>query len=270
MRPVIQLPSESQKASPIPLLSVVGDATPLMLPSDYCWYRRKICRIQNTEVHGILRRMTRNKRGVFLTTTTPKEIWPSSCREEALEYLKRCDTIIRKILKSLMGGLNVKVIDEEKDQLLMGSKRINFNYYPKCSNPELSVGVGRHSDISTITVLLQDDIGRLYGKKLETNDWIHVPPVNRALEINIGDTLQRMSNDKYKSVDHRVIANGSKNRVSVPIFLHPKPTSVIGPLQELLVNGEKPIYKQILYADYTNIFFSKGHDGKDTIEFAKI
>ncbi|XP_060194136.1 feruloyl CoA ortho-hydroxylase F6H1-3-like isoform X1 [Lycium barbarum] len=196
--------------------------------------------------------------------------WPTSCREEALEYLKRCDTVIRKILKSLMGGLNVKAIDEEKEQLLMGSKRINFNYYPKCPNPELSVGVGRHSDISTITVLLQDDIGGLYVKKLETNDWIHVPPVNGALVINIGDALQIMSNDKYKSVEHRVIANGSKNRVSVPIFLHPKPTSVIGPLQETLKNGEKPIYKQILYFDYTNIFFSKGHDGKDIIEFAKI
>ncbi|KAH0729827.1 hypothetical protein KY285_000828 [Solanum tuberosum] len=73
-----------------------------------------------------------------------------------------------------------------------------------------------------------------------------------------------MSNDKYKSVEHCVIANGSKNRVSVPIFLHPMATSVIGPLKEVLQNGEKPIYKQILYADYTNIFFSKGHDGKDT------
>ncbi|KAG5630703.1 hypothetical protein H5410_002420 [Solanum commersonii] len=88
--------------------------------------------------------------------------------------------------------------------------------------------------------------------------------------INIGDALQIMSNDKYKSVEHCVIANGSKNRVSVPIFLHPKATSVIGPLKEVLQNGEKPIYKQMLYADYTNIFFSKGHDGKDTVKFAKM
>ncbi|XP_049405573.1 feruloyl CoA ortho-hydroxylase F6H1-3-like [Solanum stenotomum] len=196
--------------------------------------------------------------------------WPTSCREEALEYLKSCDTVIRKILKLLMGGLNVREIDEEKEELLMGLKRINFNYYPKCPNPELSVGVGRHSDISTITVLLQDDIGGLYVKKHETNVWIHIPPVNGALVINISDALQIMSNDKYKSVEHCVIANGSNNRVSVPIFLHPKATSVIGPLKEVLQNGEKPIYKQILYADYTNIFFNKGHDGKDTIELAKI
>ncbi|KAH0764956.1 hypothetical protein KY285_000827 [Solanum tuberosum] len=101
----------------------------------------------------------------------------SNVREEALEYLKSCDTVIRKILKLLMGGLNVKEIDEETEELLMGLKRINFNYYPKCPNRDLSIGVGRHSDISTIIVLLQDDIGGLYVKKHETNVWIHIPPL---------------------------------------------------------------------------------------------
>lgn len=47
-----------------------------------------------------------------------------------------------------------------------------------------------------------------------------------------------------KSVEHCVIANGSNNMVSLPIFLHPKATSVIGPLKEVLQNGEKPIYKK--------------------------
>lgn len=75
-------------------------------------------------------------------------------------------------------------------------------------------------------------------KKHETNVWIHIPPVKGALVINIGDALQIMSNDKYKSVEHCMIANGSHNRVSVPIFLHPKTTSVIGPLKEVLQNGE--------------------------------
>ncbi|KAG5568311.1 hypothetical protein H5410_064672 [Solanum commersonii] len=171
---------------------------------------------------------------VHISDDEATSFWPTSCREEALEYLKSCDTVIRKILKLLKGGLNVREIDEEKEELLMGLKRINFNYYPKCPNPELSVGVGRHSDISTITVLLQDNIGGLYVKKHETNVWIHIPPVNGAL-----------------SVEHCVIANGSNNRVSVPIFLHPKATSVIGPLKEVLQNGEKPIYKQIFLCQIT-------------------
>uniref|UniRef100_A0A3Q7EDG8 Fe2OG dioxygenase domain-containing protein n=1 Tax=Solanum lycopersicum TaxID=4081 RepID=A0A3Q7EDG8_SOLLC len=135
---------------------------------------------------------------------------------------------------------------------------------------ERSIGVGRHFDVSTITLLLQDYIGGLDVKKYETNVWIHIPLVKGALVINIGDTLQIMRNDKYKSVEHCVIANGSNNRVSVPIFLHPNTTRVIGPLKKVLRNREKPIYKQILYADYTSIFFNKGHDEKDIIELAMI
>ncbi|CAK9186947.1 unnamed protein product [Ilex paraguariensis] len=73
-----------------------------------------------------------------------------------------------------------------------------------------------------------------------------------------------MSNGRYKSIEHRVTANGSKNRVSVPIFVNPRPFDVIRPLTEVLENGEKPMYKQVLYSDYVKHFFKKAHDGKDT------
>ncbi|GJZ90170.1 feruloyl CoA ortho-hydroxylase 1-like protein, partial [Tanacetum coccineum] len=48
----------------------------------------------------------------------------------------------------------------------------------------------------------------------ETMKWIHVPPVSGSLVINVGDALQIMSNGRYKSVEHRVTANGSNNRIS--------------------------------------------------------
>lgn len=183
--------------------------------------------------------------------------------------MKTSEFVINRLLKVLMKRLNVKM-DEAKESLLMGSKRINLNYYPICPNPELTVGVGRHSDVSTLTFLLQDNIGGLYVRKFKTDSWIHVPPVSGSLVINIGDALQIMSNGRYKSIEHRVVANGSKNRVSVPIFVNPRPSDLIGPLAEVLESGEKPMYKQVLYSDYVKHFFRKGHDGKDTVEFAKI
>ncbi|KAK6272800.1 hypothetical protein POUND7_009883 [Theobroma cacao] len=79
-----------------------------------------------------------------------------------------------------------------------------------------------------------------------------------------------LSNGRYRSVEHRVIANGSKNRISVPIFVNPRPGDIIGPLPQVLENGQKPIYKQVLYSDYVRHFFHKAHDGKKTVEFAEI
>lgn len=170
-----------------------------------------------------------------------------------------------------MKGLHITDMNEKRWSLLTGSKRINLNYYPKCSQPELTVGVGRHSDVSTFTILLQDDVGGLYVRAPDGERWVHVPPIPGALVINIGDALQIMSNGKYKSIEHRVIANESKDRISIPLFVNPKPTDLIEPFEEVLEeSGEKPKYKKVLYSDYTLCFYRKPHDGKDTLQFAKI
>ncbi|MCD9560969.1 hypothetical protein HAX54_019835 [Datura stramonium] len=147
-------------------------------------------------------------------------LWPSVLRDEALKFLRNSEIVIKKLLGALMEKLNVKEIDQTKESLLMGSKRINVNYYPKCPNPELTVGVGRHSDVSTLTILLQDNIGGLYVKKFDSDMWVHVPPIHGALVINIGDALQIMSNGRYKSIEHRVMANGNNNRISA-LFVNP-------------------------------------------------
>ncbi|KAM0045091.1 putative oxoglutarate/iron-dependent dioxygenase, non-hem dioxygenase domain-containing protein [Helianthus debilis subsp. tardiflorus] len=206
----------------------------------------------------------------FVSDDEAASLWPAICRNEALEYIRSSETVVKRLLKILMNGLNVKDTDSTKESILMGSKRINLNYYPKCPNPELTVGVGRHSDVSTLTILLQDDIGGLYVRNTKTMKWVHVPPVNGSLVINVGDALQIMSNGKYKSVEHRVTANGNDNRISVPIFVNPRPSDIIGPLVEMVESGEKPIYKDVLYSDYVKHFFRKAHDGKATIDFAKV
>ncbi|KAG4189433.1 hypothetical protein ERO13_A08G222500v2 [Gossypium hirsutum] len=206
----------------------------------------------------------------YVSEEEASALWPLACREQVLDYMRKSEVVIKQLLKMLMKGLNVNEIDETKESLLMGSMRTNLNYYPKCPNPELTVGVGRHSDVSTLTILLQDEIGGLFVRENNCDNWIHVPPIKGSLVINVGDALQIMSNGKYKSVEHRVVANGYNNRISVPIFVNPRPSDMIGPLPELIKDGEKPIYKQVLYSDYVKHFFRKGHDGKKTIEFAEM
>lgn len=182
--------------------------------------------------------------------------------------MNKSKPLVKKLLRFLGQNLNVKVLDETKESLFMGSTRVNLNYYPICPNPDLTVGVGRHSDVSSLTILLQDQTGGLHVRSLTTGKWVHVPPISGSLVINIGDAMQIMSNGRYKSVEHRVLANSNNNRISVPIFVNPKPDSVIGPLLEVIGNGEKPVYREILYTDYVKHFFRKAHDWKKTIDFA--
>ncbi|KAF5751635.1 feruloyl CoA ortho-hydroxylase 1 [Tripterygium wilfordii] len=183
-------------------------------------------------------------------------LWPPVCKDQVLDYMKRAETIIKRLLEVLLKSLNVKEIDKPTEYVLMGSLLINLNYYPHCPNPELTAGLGPHADGSTITILLQDDIGGLDVRGTDGEGWIHVPPVEGALVVNVGDVLQIMSNDRYKSIEHRVVANRSKNRVSIPIFVSPGAEALIGPLPEVVASGEQLVYKQVAYKDYLNGFFS--------------
>ncbi|GKC07444.1 feruloyl CoA ortho-hydroxylase 1-like protein [Tanacetum coccineum] len=196
--------------------------------------------------------------------------WPSVCRDQVLEYMNKSESLIKRLLEILIKRLGITNLDETNQPFLMGSRRMNLNYYPICPNPELTVGVGGHSDVSTLTVLLQDETGGLYVRKLDSDNWVHVPPIKGSLTINIGDALQIMSNGRYKSIEHHVVANRHENRISVPIFVNPRPNDVIGPLPEVIKRGDKALYKQVLYSDYVKHFYRKSHNGKDTIDFAKV
>ncbi|KAL8162538.1 hypothetical protein V2J09_014027 [Rumex salicifolius] len=208
----------------------------------------------------------------YTTNEAASQKWPPVCRKEALDYYKTIENIIENLYTILLKGLGVRTgFDESKRSLLMGWIAINFNYYPYCPNPELSIGVGRHSDGSALTVLLQDDVGGLYVRApQEESSWIHVPPKRGALVINIGDVLQLISNGKYKSVEHRVVTSADKDRVSVAVFASPGFSDVVGPLPEVVAGGGSPVYREMSYEDYCKYYFGGRLEGKKAIQWAMI
>ena len=73
-----------------------------------------------------------------------------------------------------------------------------------------------------------------------------------------------MSNDEYKSVEHRVLANPVEGaRVSVAVFFKPSNQErPYAPFPEL-ISAEKPaVYQEFLLADYTRRFYARELDGK--------
>ncbi|GAB4852532.1 hypothetical protein Ancab_040547 [Ancistrocladus abbreviatus] len=207
----------------------------------------------------------------YVDEETASANWPPVCKDATLDYFNRVQVIVRKIYDVLLKGLNLKGFDESKESLLMGRRLVNFNYYPPCPNPELTIGAGRHSDASVVTVLLQDDVGGLHVRAPDGESWIHMPPTKGALVINMGDMIQLLSNGHYNSIEHKVDANSTKGRMSVATFILPALHQVVAPLPELLeATGEKPLYREFLFNDYVKYFFTTAHDGKAKIEWAKI
>ncbi|KAL6192088.1 hypothetical protein ACLB2K_038475 [Fragaria x ananassa] len=136
----------------------------------------------------------------YMTPTPKTEDLPEVCREILVEYSNQVIKLGKLLLELLSEGLGLKRshlndIDCGEGLLVIG------HYYPACPQSELTLGTTKHADNTFITVLLQDNIGGL--QVLHHTKWIDVPPVPGSLVVNIGDFLQLISNDKFKSVEHR-------------------------------------------------------------------
>lgn len=212
---------------------------------------------------------------VYTNDGDAQQYWPKECKEEALSYLKMSSTMVRRLFEILIENLGVD-IDDSRIESLIGVKRVKMNFYPICPNPELTLGAVRHSDMCILTVLLQDDVGGLYVKLEEDTldgkkgEWIEIPPAKGALVVNVGDSLQILSNGRYRSVEHKVRTTSKQSRVSIPVFSTPKPTEKIGPLPHLAELDGGALYREVIFGEYMRNFFGHALEGKKALDFVNI
>ncbi|KAK8937742.1 hypothetical protein KSP40_PGU008933 [Platanthera guangdongensis] len=117
---------------------------------------------------------------------------------------------------------------------------INFN--PKCPQPDLTLGLKRHTNPGTITLLLQDDAGGLQATKDGGDTWITVQPVPGAFVVNLGDHGHYLSNGRFKNADHQAVVNAESVRLSIAAFQNPAPATVVYPLT--VKEGERLVMEE--------------------------
>lgn len=66
--------------------------------------------------------------------------------------------------------------------------QLKINYYPPCPRPDLALGVVAHTDLSTITILVPNEVPGL--QVLKDDRWIDAKYIPNALIIHIGDQIE--------------------------------------------------------------------------------
>src|SRR5271165_3685755 len=97
-------------------------------------------------------------------------------------------------------------------------------------------GVGEHTDYGLLTLLAQDDSGRLQIAAPE--GWTDAPPVPGTFVANIGDVLDRLTGGWYQSTPHRVRNLSGRTRLSLPFFLDPGFANEVPPLPVRAAAGD--------------------------------
>lgn len=187
--------------------------------------------------------------------------WPSfmpSLRKACEEYMVALDKLAFTLLELMAESLGLPPCHFHEDFKLSTTSLFRLNHYPVCPAPELALGVSRHKDVGALTILLQGDVGGLEVKSKD-GEWIGVKPNPEAFVINVGDITQVYSNDKYQSVEHRVVVNENRDRYSFPLFFTPAHWVDLAPIPELTNEQNPPRYRPFNWGKYLKRRFDSNY-----------
>lgn len=113
------------------------------------------------------------------------------CREATAEYSREVASLCGRLMAAMSAGLG---LGESRLAEAFGGVAgvcVRVNYYPRCPQPELTLGLSSHSDPGGMTVLLADDRVRgLQVRHRRGGAWVTVDPVPGAFIVNVGDQIQ--------------------------------------------------------------------------------
>ena len=130
-----------------------------------------------------------------------------------------------------------------------------IHYPPIVGEPKGAVRAAAHGDINLITLLMGASASGLEVQNKQ-GDWIPVTALPEQLVINVGDMLERLTNNKLRSTIHRVVnpprEDWDKPRYSIPFFTHPISEMKLNCLEECIDKNHPKMYDDITAGEFLN------------------
>jgi isopenicillin N synthase-like dioxygenase len=170
--------------------------------------------------------------------------------KEAYQTLEKTGTYMLRAI-ALYLGLDEFYFD---NKVAKGNSILRaIHYGPINQDPKDAVRAAEHEDINLITLLMGASAEGLQVLNRQ-NQWVSITALPEQLVVNVGDMLQRLTNNKLKSTTHRVInpprEKWGTSRYSIPFFLHPVSNMPLDCLEGCITKDNPLQYQPITAGAY--------------------
>ncbi len=150
----------------------------------------------------------------------------------------------------------ISVLDENyfDEHIQNGNSILRAIHYPPITHePKSAIRAEQHEDINLITLLVGASADGLQILTKQ-NEWVGVTSLPEQIVVNVGDMLQRLTNNKLRSTTHRVV-NPPRDlwhtsRFSIPFFMHPRSEMSLACLESCIEPGQQKEYPDATAGEY--------------------
>ncbi|MBK8609479.1 MAG: isopenicillin N synthase family oxygenase [Chitinophagaceae bacterium] len=188
---------------------------------------------------------------VYIDNVSVKEITGfDSTLAEAYRAFENSGTALLQAIALYLG-----LEEDYFDQYVYNGNSIlrSIHYPPITTEPVSAIRAEQHEDINLITLLVGASADGLEILSKQAA-WVPVTSLPEQIVVNVGDMLQRLTNNKLCSTTHRVV-NPSRefwhtSRFSIPFFLHPKASMSLRCLENCVDSDHPKLYEDITAGEY--------------------
>lgn len=137
------------------------------------------------------------------------------------EYFEACVAVGRRILGAFALAMECErgYFSARFDRCIARGSALYYPPQPESLGEE-QFGIGAHTDWGVLTLLYQDDVGGLQVRSGD-GEWVTAHPVPGTFVVNVGDCLERWTNKRLLSNQHRAVNSSDRYRQSIAVFVDP-------------------------------------------------
>ena len=197
-------------------------------------------------------------------------IWPdrpAAYREALSEFYGAFELLAARLMGifAVALGLPETFFDDKIDRHF---STCPSNHYPVIEDDPQpgQLRCGAHTDFGSLTILAFNDAPGGLQALMPDGSWRDVRPGPGQLAVNLGDMMQRWTNDRWKSTVHRVVnppprRRGESRRQTIGYFLHPNYDAEIACLETCCGPGNPARYSPIMAGDHMREKMERRIDG---------